>query len=149
MLFVEIELSCWLNLCFVILVSPIFIIFLSVFIYTFNFFITHLFPIFLFKVELAINFQHHSILLTLLSLGEIIFAPGRFKFKLFLNDLWYEPETLWIFLTFNRDYFAAEKITKNIKLLGGNIFLYRGYCQKIGLRIFRNIFSWRIKYLHV
>ena len=26
--------------------------------------------------------------------GEVIFACGKFKFKLFLNGLWYEPETL-------------------------------------------------------
>ena len=25
---------------------------------------------------------------------EVIFARGKFKFKLFLNGLWYEPETL-------------------------------------------------------
>ena len=30
----------------------------------------------------------------------VIRARGKFKFKLFLNDLWYEPETLWLFLTF-------------------------------------------------
>ena len=33
-------------------------------------------------------------ILILLSLGEAIFATGKFKFKFFLNDLWYEPETL-------------------------------------------------------
>ena len=44
--------------------------------------------------------------------------------------MWYEPETLWPFLTFTRDYFSGKKIQKNIKLLGGNTFLYRGYCQK-------------------
>ena len=37
----------------------------------------------------------------------VIFAGG--KFKLFLNDWWYEPETLWLFLTFTRDYFAEKK----------------------------------------
>ena len=26
--------------------------------------------------------------------GEVIFARGKIKFKLFLNGLWYEPETL-------------------------------------------------------
>ena len=26
--------------------------------------------------------------------GVVIFASRKFKFKLFLNDLWYEPETL-------------------------------------------------------
>ena len=31
-------------------------------------------------------------ILILLSLGEAIFASGKFKFKFFLNDLWYEPE---------------------------------------------------------
>ena len=43
----------------------------------------------------------------------VIFASGKFKFKLFLNGLWYEPETLWIFLTFTRDYFAGKKNSKN------------------------------------
>ena len=32
--------------------------------------------------------------LNLLNLEGIIFAHGKFKFKLFLSDLWYEPETL-------------------------------------------------------
>ena len=26
--------------------------------------------------------------------GGVIFACGKFEFKLFLNDLWYEPESL-------------------------------------------------------
>ena len=71
--------------------------------------------------------------LTLLSLGGwgwggdgLIFASGKFKIKLFLNGLWYEPETLWLFLTFTRDYFARKKIQQNIKLSGVNIFLFRG-----------------------
>ena len=76
-------------------------------------------------------------------------ARGKFKFKLFLNGLWYEPETLGLFLTFTRDYFAEKKIQKNIKFSAGNILLYRRYCQKIGVRICRNSFSSRIKYLHV
>ena len=29
----------------------------------------------------------------------VIFARGKLKFKLFLNGLWYEPETLWLFFT--------------------------------------------------
>ena len=43
----------------------------------------------------------------------------------------------------------GKKIQKNIKLSRGNIFLYRVYCQKIGVRICKNSFSCRIKYLHV
>ena len=43
-----------------------------------------------------------------------------------LKNLRYEPETLWLFLTFTRDYFAEKNIDKNIKFLKGNIFLYRG-----------------------
>ena len=85
--------------------------------------------------------------INLIKPGGIISA--RSKFKLFLNGLWYEPETLWLFLTFTRDYFTEKKIEKNIKFSGGNIFLYRGYCQKIEVRICRNSFSCRIKYLHV
>ena len=41
--------------------------------------------------------------------GGVIFARGTFKCKTFLIDLWYEPETLWLFLTFNRNYFAAKE----------------------------------------
>ena len=48
-----------------------------------------------------------------------IFARGKFTFKLFLNGLWYEPETLWLSLTFTRNYFAGKKILKNTKLPGG------------------------------
>ena len=40
------------------------------------------------------------------------FARGKLEFKLFLNDLWYEPET---FLTFTRDYLAEKKIDNIIK----------------------------------
>ena len=65
----------------------------------------------------------------------VFFAHSKFKFKLFLNDLWYESESLWIFLTVTEDCFAEKK--NNIKLSGGNRFLYRGYCQKIGVRICR------------
>ena len=64
--------------------------------------------------------------LNLLNLEGIIFAHGKFKFKLFLSDLWYEPETLWLFLTFTEGFFAE----KNEKVSGGNIFLYMRYCQK-------------------
>ena len=53
-------------------------------------------------------------MLTLLSLGGVIFAHSEFKFKLFLNSLWYEPETLWLFLTFTR-YYLAEKKKKKLK----------------------------------
>ena len=61
--------------------------------------------------------------------GGIIFTRGKFKFKLFLNDLWDEPQTLWLFLTFTRDYFA-EKNWKKYQIFRGNIFLYWRYFQK-------------------
>ena len=101
------------------------------------------------------NAEFQELYLTLSSLvggrgggGGIIFARGKSKFKLFLNDLWYEPETLWLFLTFTRDYFAEKKKKrKNIKLSGGNLFLYRGYCQKIGVRICINRLNPRHKYV--
>ena len=32
--------------------------------------------------------------LTLISLGGSFFSHSKFKFKLFLNNLWWEPETL-------------------------------------------------------
>ena len=34
----------------------------------------------------------------------VVFACGKFKFELFLNDLWHE-----IFVTFTRNYFAEKK----------------------------------------
>ena len=50
----------------------------------------------------------------ILSSGEGgIFTSSKFKFKSFLNDLWFESETLWLFLTFTRDCFA-EKHTEKI-----------------------------------
>ena len=79
--------------------------------------------------------------------GGVILARGKFKLKSFLNDLWYEPETLWLSLTFTRDYFAEKRNWKNIKFSGGNIFLYRGYCQQIGVQICKNSFSSRNKYV--
>ena len=57
----------------------------------------------------------------------VIFARGKFKFKLFLNDSRYELETLLLFLTFTKSYFfekKKKKIEKNIKFSGGNIFPY-------------------------
>ena len=44
----------------------------------------------------------------------IIFAHAKFKLKLFLNRLWYEPQTLWLFPTFTSDCFTGKK---NKKLL--------------------------------
>ena len=41
-----------------------------------------------------------------------IFARGKFKIKLFLNGLWYEPETLRLLLNFTRDYFPGKKNSK-------------------------------------
>ena len=76
------------------------------------------------------------------------FAHGKFKFKLFLNGLWYEPETLWLFLTFTSDCFTEKKIQKYIKFSGGNISL-PGVLSKIRVRICKNSFSRGIKYLHV
>ena len=81
--------------------------------------------------------------------GGVIFVGGKFRFKLFLNDLWYEPETFWLFLTFTKDYFDGKKFQKITKLPGGNMFLYHGYFQKIEVRMCRNSFSCKIKYLHV
>ena len=101
------------------------------------------------------NAEFQELYLTLSSLvgerggggGGIIFARGKFKFKVFLNDLCYGPETLWLFLTFIRDYFAEKKVWKNIKLSEGNLLLYRGYCQKIGVRISINSLSRTHKYV--
>ena len=46
--------------------------------------------------------------------------------------------------------FGEKKFEKNIRFSGDNIFLYRGYCQKIGRRIcFRNSFSGRNKHVDV
>ena len=62
--------------------------------------------------------------------GGAIFARGKFKFKLILNSLCYEPETSWLFLTFTGDYFAGKKIQKNIKLSGGKNFFTGGIAKK-------------------
>ena len=51
--------------------------------------------------------------------------------------------------SYTRDYFAEKNNFKKLKFSWGNIFLYRGYCQKIGVPICRNSFSRRNKYLHV
>ena len=59
--------------------------------------------------------------ITLLCLGEVgrgggggggTFACSKFTCKLYLNGLWYDPETYWLFLTFTRDYFAEKKKLK-------------------------------------
>ena len=57
--------------------------------------------------------------------GGVIFARIKFKFKLFLKDLWYEPETLCLFLFFTRNYLAEKRIQKFFQELtyfftGGN-----------------------------
>ena len=64
-----------------------------------------------------------------------------------LNDLWYEPETLWLFLTFTRDYFAEKK--SNFKFSGVTYFFAGGIDKKIGVRVCRNSFSPRNKYVYV
>ena len=46
--------------------------------------------------------------------GGVILARDRFKFKLFLNDSWYEPETLLLFLTFTKGYFSEKKKIEKI-----------------------------------
>ena len=63
--------------------------------------------------------------LNLLNLEGIIFAHGKFKFKLFLSDLWYEPETLSLFLTFTEGFFA-EKSEKKLKCQGVTYFFTWG-----------------------
>ena len=62
--------------------------------------------------------------------GQVIFASGKFKFKLFLNSFWYEPETLWLFLTFSRDYFARKKIQKILNFEGVTHFFTSGIVKK-------------------
>ena len=57
---------------------------------------------------------------------EVIFACGKFKFKLFLNGLWYEPETLWLILTFTRDYFAGKKNSKKKLHFQGVTYFFTG-----------------------
>ena len=59
--------------------------------------------------------------------GEVIFARGKFKFKLFLNDSRYEPETLLLFLTFTKGYFFEKKKSKKISNFQGvTYFLTEG-----------------------
>ena len=57
----------------------------------------------------------------------VVFSCGKFKFELFLNDLWHE-----IFVTFTRNYFAEKKKKneKNNRFSGGNIFFTGGIVKK-------------------
>ena len=54
--------------------------------------------------------------------GEIFwktaFFCGKFEFNFFffLNGLWYEPETLWLFLTFIKDYFTEKQKFRSYNL---------------------------------
>ena len=64
-------------------------------------------------------------LLNLLSPGDgrgVIFVRGKFKFELFLSGLWYEPNTLWLFLTFTRASFAGKKFKKILNFQGVTYF---------------------------
>ena len=63
-------------------------------------------------------------------LDAVIFARGKFKFKLFLNGLWYEPETLRLFLTFTSNYFAGKKIKKILNFQGVTYFFTGGIVKK-------------------
>ena len=49
---------------------------------------------------------------------DVIFAWGYFEVKQFLNDVWYEHETKWLFLTLTNDYFPKKNIEKSIKFQG-------------------------------
>ena len=72
--------------------------------------------------------------------------------NLTLNYFWTTcGMNLKLFLTFTGDYFAERKIEKKIIIIifKDNIFFYWGYCQKIVVRICRNSFSRRKKYVHV
>ena len=83
------------------------------------------------------------------SVVEFIFVRSKFKIKLFLNDLWYEPETLWLVLTFTKYYFAEKEIEKTLNFQMVTYLFTMGYCQKLGVRICRNSLSRRSKYIHV
>ena len=61
---------------------------------------------------------------------EIIFARDKFEFKLFLNGLWYEPETVRLFLSFTRDYFAAKKSSKKYQTFRGSHISLPGVSSK-------------------
>ena len=63
----------------------------------------------------------------------VIFARGKFKFKLFLNDSRYELETLLLFLTFTKSYFFEKKKKKSKKISnfqGVTYFLTEGIVRK-------------------
>ena len=62
--------------------------------------------------------------------GGGIFAHGKFKFILFLNDLWCEPETLWLFLTFTRDFLLKKKLKKILNFQGVTYFFTGGIAKK-------------------
>ena len=59
------------------------------------------------------RFYNHSLVFVSSNLiepggGGWSFLPAA-NLNLFLNGLWYEAETLRLFLTFNRDYFTEKK----------------------------------------
>ena len=102
----------------------------------------------IFEVLLLSNFSYISAIFNPIMPGGG-FACNKFKFK-FVNNLWYEPESVWLFLTFTRDYFAEKKkLKENNKFSRGNIFLQQGHCQKIAVQICGNNFSSGNKYVHV
>ena len=99
------------------------------------------------KIACRLNFQCiiikcFSTALTLLSLGGGRGGGRRESFSPAANlNLNYFCTACGINLRFyDFSYLLLE---------GVNIFLYRRYCQKIGVRICRNSFSHKIKYLHV
>ena len=66
------------------------------------------------------------------------FCPWQIKIKLFLNDLWYEPKTLWLLLTFTRDYFAKQKFEKMLIFQGVTYFFSGGVVKKCVEIMFTN-----------
>ena len=78
-----------------------------------------------------------------------IFARGKFKCKLFLNELQYEPETSWLFLSLTRDQKKKKFFLKKILSFQGVTYLFSGdIAKKKTVRICRNSFSRRNKYVH-
>ena len=55
--------------------------------------------------------------------GESFLPEANLNLNYFWTTRWYEPGTLWLFVTFIKDYFA-EKNLKQHWFSGGNIFSY-------------------------
>ena len=86
--------------------------------------------------------------LTLLSLWGY-FCPQKIWIYVISERLLVLTWNLMTFPNFYLRLFCWKRNWKNITFSGGNIFFFQGYCQNIGVQIWRNSFSRRNKYVHL